>query len=163
MIVHAMTGTVRSVGATELTATTSGVTQTFSLEGRSHPSLDFDKDLREDSTPAAEFHKSDAFAVIYYYGSSAEKTAVAVRDLGAGPFERTTGTVTHFDKHSRRLTISTGGGKAEEFIAGAKAVIDTGMRVKPGRKMDPPIGSQVLVIAVPENGAQTVVYLRLQA
>ena len=161
MIVHAMTGTVRSVSATELTATANGVSQTFSLEGKSHPSIDFDKDLRDDSTPAADFHKSDAFAVIYYYGAVATQTAVAVKDLGAGPFEKTTGTVTHFDKHTHRLTVATTEGQTENFIVGDKAVIDTGMRVKSGRKMDPPSSSHILVIAVPENGAQTIVYLRL--
>jgi hypothetical protein len=162
MIVYAMTGTIRSVSATELTATTSGVTQTFSLGGKSHPSLDFDRDLREDSTPAAEFHKPDAFAVIYYYGLANDKTAVAVKDLGAGPFERITGTVKHFDKHSHRLTVTTDTGKPEEFIVDEKAVIDTGMRVEPGRKMDPPSGSHILVTAVPGNGTETIVYLRLQ-
>jgi hypothetical protein len=161
-IVYAMTGTIRSVSATELIATSSGVTQTFALGGKSHPSLDFDKELREDSTPAAEFHKPDAFAVIYYYGLASDKIAVAVKDLGAGPFERASGTVTHFDKHSRRLTIKTAAGKMENFIVGDKAVIDTGMLVKPGRKADPPGGSHVRVTAVPENGLQTVVFLRLQ-
>ena len=162
MIVYAMTGTIRSVSATQLMATTNGVDQTFSLGGKSHPSLNFDRDLRDDSTPAAEFHKSDAFAVIYYYGLATDKTAVAVKDLGAGPFERATGTVKHFDKHSRHLTITTDTGQPEEFIVGDKAVIDTGMRVEPGRKADPPNGSHVFVTSVPGNGAQTVVYLRLQ-
>jgi hypothetical protein len=162
-IVYAMTGTIRSVSATELTATSSGVTQTFALAGKSHPSLDFDKELREDSTPAAEFHKPDAFAVIYYYGLASDKTAVAVKDLGAGPFEGTTGTVKHFDKHSHRLTITTAAGKPEEFIVGDKAVVDTGMRVEPGRKADPPNGSQIRVTAVPGNGADTIVFLRLEA
>jgi hypothetical protein len=161
-IVYAMTGTIRSVSTTELTATSSGVTQTFSLGQKSHPSLDFDKDLREDSTPAADFHKPDAFAVIYYYGLSADKTAVAVKDLGPGPFERTSGTVTHFDKHSHRLTIKTDAGKPEDFIVGENAVIDTGMLVKPGRKADPPNGSHVRVTAIPGKGAPTVVFLRLQ-
>src|ERR1700761_6837305 len=163
MIVYAMTGTIRSVSATELIATSSGVTQAFALGGKSHPSLDFDKELREDSTPAAEFHKPDAFAVIYYYGLASDKTAVAVKDLGAGPFERTTGTVKHFDRHSHRLTITTAAGKPEEFIVGDKGVIDTGMRVEPGRKADPPSGSHVFVTTAPENGAETIVFLRLEA
>ena len=161
MIVYAMTGTIRSVSATQLMATTNGVDQTFSLGGKSHPSLNLDRDLRDDSTPAADFHKSDAFAVIYYYGVAATQTAVAVKDLGAGPFERTTGTVTHFDKHTHHLTVTTTEGQAENFIVSDKAVIDTGMSVKSGRKMDPPGGSHILVIAVSENGAQTIVYLRL--
>ena len=161
-VVYAMTGTIRSVSATELTATSSGVTQTFSLGQKSHPSLDFDKDLREDSTPAADFHKPDAFAVIYYYGLSTDKTAVAVKDLGPGPFEGESGTVTHFDRHSRRLTISNAAGKTENFIVGDKAVIDTGMVVKAGRKADPPSGSHVRVTAIPGKDAPTVVFLLLQ-
>jgi hypothetical protein len=162
MILHAMTGTIRSVSASELTATSSGVTETFSVGQKSHASFSFDKDLREDSTPAADFHTSDAFAVIYYYGVSTGRTAVAVKDLGAGPFERTTGTVTHFDKHSRRLTITSAAGKTVNYIVGEKAVVDTGMLVKPGRKVDPSNGSHVRVTAVPENGVQTVVFLRLR-
>jgi hypothetical protein len=37
------------------------------------------------------------------------------------------------------------------------------MRIEPGRKADPPSGSHVLVTTVPENGAETIVFLRLQA
>ena len=36
MIVHAMTGTIRSVNPTQLTATSSGLTQTFSVNEKSH-------------------------------------------------------------------------------------------------------------------------------
>ena len=162
MIVHAMTGTIRSVNATQLTATSSGLTQTFSVNEKSHPSLNFDRVLREDSTPAADFHKLGAFAVIYYYGLSTDQTAVAVKDLGAGPFTRTSGTVTNFDKHSRRLTITTDAGKSEDFIVAEKAVVDTGMDAKPGRQTDPPSGSHVRVTAVPGKNAPTVVFLRLR-
>ena len=162
MIVHAMTGTIRAVSTTELTTISSGVSQTFSLKPKSHSSLDFDKDLREDSTPAANFRKLGAFAVIYYYGYLDNKTAVAVKDLGAGPFERTSGIVKHFDKHNRRLTITNAAGKAEDFIIAEKAVVDTGMRAKPARKMDPPNGSHVRLTTVAENGAQTVIFLRLR-
>ena len=82
MLVYAMTGTIRSVTTTELIATADGVTESFVVEPKSHPSFSFDKVLREDSTPIGDFHKSDTFAVIYYYGGEADRTAVAVKDLG---------------------------------------------------------------------------------
>ncbi len=162
MIVHAMTGTIRSVTTTELTATADGQTENFVVAPRSHPSLSFDKELREDSTPIADFHKSDIFAVIYYYGGSEDRTAVAVKDLGAGPFARTTGTVSHFDRHNRRLTIKTADGKTEDLVVGEKAVVDAGMSAEPGRKVDPPSGSYVRATSVQKNDAQTVVFLRLR-
>ena len=163
MLVHAMTGTIRSVTTTELIATADGVTESFVVEPKSHPSFSFDKVLREDSTPIDDFHKPDTFAVIYYYGGSADRTAVAVKDLGAGPFERTTGTVSHFDRHTRRLTIQTTDGKTEELIFGEQAVVDAGMSVEPGRKVDPPSGSTVRATSVQKNDAQTIVFLRLRS
>ena len=162
MLVHAMTGTIRSVTTTELTATADGVTQSFVVEPKSHPSFSFDKELRADSTPIADFHKSDTFAVIYFYGGSEDRTAIAVKDLGAGPFARTMGTVTHFDRHTRRLTIRTTDGKTENLIVGEKAVVDAGMSVEPGRKVDPSNGSTVRATSVQMNDAQTIVFLRLR-
>jgi hypothetical protein len=162
MLVYAMTGTIRSVTTTELIATSDGQTQSFVVEPKSHPSFSFDKELREDSTPIGDFHKSDTFAVIYFYGVQGNRTAVAVKDLGAGPFARTTGTVTHFDRHTRRLTIQTTDGKTEDLIVGEKAVVDSGESVEPGRKADPSNGSTVRATSVQENDAQTIVFLRLR-
>jgi hypothetical protein len=163
MIVYAMTGTIRSVTTTELIATSDGQAVSFVVEPKSHPSFSFNKELREDSTPIADFHKSDTFAVIYYYGGSPDRTAVAVKDLGAGPFARTTGTVSHFDRHTRHLTIRTADGKTQDVIVGENAVVDSGMNVEPGRKADPSNGSLVRATTVQKNDAPTVVFLRLRS
>jgi hypothetical protein len=60
------------------------------------------------------------------------------------------------------LTIQTADGKTEDLIVGEKAVIDAGMSVAPGRKIDAPNGSMVLATSVQKNEAQTIVFLRLR-
>ena len=162
MVIHAMTGTIRSVKSDILSATANGSTVTFALKPKTKVSYSFDGELRSDSVPANEFHKVGAFAVIYYYGLRRSRTAIAVKDLGAGPFYRATGTVKSFDKHNRRLTITTTSGSTQTFTVSDKAVIDAGSRVIPGRKVEPHDGNHVRVTAISKDGMKTAVFIRLR-
>ena len=59
--------------------------------------LDFDKRIRAEATAADAFTKSGVRVIVYYFGNGDTETAVALQDLGTGPFEESSGTVVRFD------------------------------------------------------------------
>lgn len=163
MVVHAVTGMVKAVNAPSQTmdvTVESGATNQFKLPGDAKVALDFDNDLRSDSVEASQFKHVGDFAVVYYYGYDDDRTAVAVKDLGAGPFSKVDGTVTSFDKHTRMLKIVDDSGKPKQFALSDHLVVDSGMRVDSGRSYDPHKGYQVRVTYTTSGGKNTAVFIR---
>ena len=94
-VVHALAGTVTYINPTNKTiiiSTDDGSEGLFKAM-TSNVSLDFAKELRADSTPADAFTKKGAHVIVYYFGDSDERTAVALQDLGGGPLKKISGTV----------------------------------------------------------------------
>lgn len=163
MMVHAVSGTVKAInpGSKTMDVTVeSGDTSEFKLAPNAKVNLDFDNTLRTDATDADKFQKVGDYAVIYYYGYDSNQTAVAVKDLGAGPFQKIDGTVVNFDKHSRTMTVKDSGGKTESFVLGPHLVVDLGMSVESGRSYDPHKGYSVRVTYKTDGGKNTAVFVR---
>ncbi len=163
MIVHAVSGTVKTINpATKTIDVTvdSGDTSEFKLAPNAKVTLDFDNTLRSDATAANKFQKVGDYAVVYYYGYDDDRTAVAIKDLGAGPFQKIEGTVVNFDKHSRTMTVKDDAGKTETFVLGPHLVVDLGMSVASGRSYDPHKGYSVRVTYSNEGGKNTAVFVR---
>lgn len=163
MVVHAVSGTVKAINpATKTMDVTveSGDTSEFKLASNAKVTLDFDNTLRADATDADKFQKVGDYAVVYYYGYDSNETAVAVKDLGAGPFQKIDGTVVNFDKHSRTMTVKDDAGKTETFVLGAHLVVDVGMSVENGRSYDPHKGYSVRVTYTTADGKNTAVFVR---
>src|SRR5215469_9163763 len=118
MVVHAVSGMVKVVNTdskTMIVTEDNGEISIFNLPTNAKVSLAFDKALQSDSVNASEFRHLGDYAVVYYYGYANDRTAVAVKDLGAGPFLKAEGTVVSFDKHTRTMTVKDDGGKSETF------------------------------------------------
>ena len=162
-VVHALSGTVKSVNATagliSLTMADGSRAQ-FKTTQKTDVALDFDDDLRVHATPSSSFRSLGAHVVVYYFGLDNDRTAVSLRDLGPGPFKYVTGTVMHYDKHGRVLTIQVAPAKTMTFQVSDKAVVDTGTGVKEGNKFDPHKGDSLRVTAVTANGADEAVFIR---
>jgi hypothetical protein len=145
MAVHAVTGMVKAVGPHSISvATDSDTTSRFSIPSSSQ-SLAFPEDLRSGATDAGKFQKTGDYVVVYYYGFDDQRTVVAVKDLGPGPFTKVEGTVTGFDKHSRALTLKDSTGKEITLACSDSLVIDMDNGVQSGRKFAPHKGDQVRV------------------
>lgn len=162
MVVHAVTGIVKAVNNSQTmdVAVDEGSTSEFKLSETKKVALDFDNVLRADSVDANKFQHVGDFVVVYYYGFDNNQTAVAVKDLGAGPFQKIDGTVTSFDKHTRTLTVKDDGGKTDQFALSDHLVVDTGMSVASGRGYDPHKGYSVRVTYTSSEGKNTAVFIR---
>lgn len=163
MVVHAMSGIVKAIdphsNTMQLTVD-SGDTSQFKLESGAKVALDFDKTLQSDSVNADKFQHVGDYVVVYYYGYDDNQTAVAVKDLGAGPFEKIDGTVMSYDKHNRTMTVKDDAGKSESFQLGEHLVVDTGESVAGGRSYDPHKGWQVRVTYTKSGDKNTAVFVR---
>lgn len=163
MVVHAVSGVVKAIdphaNTMQLTVD-SGDTSQFNLPNGAKVTLDFDKALQSDSVNADKFQHVGDYVVVYYYGYDDNQTAVAVKDLGAGPFEKIDGTVVSYDKHARTMMVKDDAGKSESFALGDHLVVDTGVSVAAGRGYDPHKGWQVRVTYTKTGDKNTAVFVR---
>lgn len=163
MVVHAMSGTVKSIDPHAKTidiTVDSGDVSEFKLPGSAKVNIDFDKALESDSVNADKFQQIGDFVVVYYYGYDNNRTAVAVKDLGKGPFEKIEGSVVSYDKHDRTVTVKDGSGKSESFVLSEHLVVDTGESVAPGRGYSPHKGDYVRVTYTTTGDKNTAVFVR---
>lgn len=162
MAVHAVTGMVKAVNATSIdVAVDSDTTSEFKLPSDAKVRLDFDNALRSDAVDPSKFEHVGDFAVVYYYGPDYDRTVVAVKDLGAGPFEKVDGTVTKYDKHDHTMTLQDDGGKTETFTLNEHMVVDSGMRVDNGRSYGPHKGDHISVTYRKNGDTNTTVFIRV--
>lgn len=148
MVVHAVSGMVKAINSQSQTmdvTVDNGDTSHFKLPSNAKVTLDFDKALLSDAVEARNFQHVGNYAVVYYYGYGNDLTVVAVKDLGAGPFQKVEGTVVSFDKHSRAVTVKDDAGKLETIVLGDHLVVDRGVSVASGRGYDPHKGDYVVV------------------
>jgi phosphotransferase system IIA component len=160
-IVHALSGTVTKVDATAHTLqvkTNDGSEGVFTFTPNGTAEVSFDRTVKSEVTPVASFNKQDDTVVVFYYGNSSTRTAVAVQDLGPGPFQAIEGTVTRFNKHQHELTLKDANGKEQTFHMGEKAVADSMNGAVPGDRFEPSKGDNVRVIAA--KGTDTALFVR---
>jgi hypothetical protein len=163
MVVHAVSGMVKAVNPDSKTMDVTidnGDTSQFKLPTNAKVTLDFDKALQSDSVNASNFQHVGDYVVIYYYGYDGDRTAVAVKDLGAGPFQKIEGTVVSFDKHNRTMTVKDDGGKSAEFVLNDHTVVDSGLSVASGRGYDPHKGYHVVVTYAQAADKNSAVFVR---
>jgi hypothetical protein len=160
MVVHAVSGMVKAVNPDSMdVAVDNGDTSQFKLPTNAKVTLDFDKALQSDSVSAHNFQHVGDYVVVYYYGYANDRTAVAVKDLGAGPFQKIEGTVVSFDKHSRTMTIRDTDGKQAVFELSDHLIVDSGVSVASGRGYDPHKGSYVTVTYAQVGNNNTAVFI----
>jgi hypothetical protein len=162
-VVHALCGTVRSINSNAKTitfGTYDGTNRLFGESTDSNVRIDFDKRIRADAIAADAFTKSGARAIVYYFGNGDHQTAVALQDLGAGPFEDIGGTVAKFDQHEHVLTLKTDSGADETFHIVTKTVAETPYGAIEGLELDVKDGDQLRVTPSSANGIRTALFIR---
>ncbi|CAN5707649.1 hypothetical protein BH10ACI4_BH10ACI4_23130 [soil metagenome] len=163
MVVHAVSGTVKAINPASKSLDVQiedGATGHFKTSSKSSVALSLDNDLRGDAVDATDFHEPDSFVVVYYYGFGDNRTAVAIKDLGKGPFQKFEGTVLSFDKHQHVLSVKTKKSGIVKFRLSEKIVVDTGISLQSGQKYNPRKGYTVRVTATESNGEHVAVFVR---
>ncbi|HXS76226.1 MAG TPA: hypothetical protein VN753_08615 [Terracidiphilus sp.] len=162
-IVHALCGTVSSVDLSSKTITLfqdTGSPATFNVMSSSNKRIDFDKKIAGDVTAAKEFQKQGAYVILFYFGINENRTAVALKNLGAGPFSSTSGEVTDWNGHDRKLSVRDKNGATRTFTVGPQTVAETYMGVVNGTKFDIDKGENVRIVSSRNEASPTVLFIR---
>jgi hypothetical protein len=162
-VVHALAGVVSSINPAQKTIdikTDDGSEGLFKDLTKPDLSLDFVKTVRADSTPAGDFNKKGDHVIVYYFGDFDQRTAVALKDLGQGPLEKISGTVTKYNRHEHLLTIKDTSGTSQSFRIGPQTVAESAVGAVEGERFAPEKGEQVRVTATPANGSEEALFIR---
>jgi hypothetical protein len=162
-VVHALSGTVNNINLAAKTITVltdDGSGDTFKALTDSKTPVEFDKTLRSDATAADAFKKKETRVIVYYFGGGDVRTAVALRDLGPGPFRKFSGAVVKFEGKDHSISIKDQSGALASFKITQSTVADTGMGAVDGFKFEPEKGDQVRVISTDANGTATALFIK---
>lgn len=161
-VVHALTGTVSAIdpGDKTITIFTDGHTQSQfnDLTGGKVP-VSFDKRIRADASPVDTFKKEGAYVIVYYYGGGNGKTAVALRNLGSGPFTQDMGTVAKFESRDHSISVKDPSGVVQSFKITPDTVAETSFGAVDGLKFQAPKGEQLRVLAANVDGSPTALFI----
>ena len=165
-VVHALAGTISSINTAAKTITVitdDGSDGTFKDLTDPKTPLQFDKGLRAGSIPATAFKDQQGRVVVYYFGEGDARTAVALHNLGPGPFSVVNGTVDKFEKSARSFSIKTEAGTENSFKIIADTVADIGSGATEGLKFEADKGYQVRVVSANLNGVPTALFVIILA
>jgi hypothetical protein len=162
-VVHALTGTVS--GSDEL-AKTLIVFQDNGSEGQfkdmtsGKSRVVIDKKIAVDSASPEANKKKGTYVIVFYYGDNDDRTVVALKNLGAGPFTSAEGTVTKFEGKQHTITVQDKEGTAQTFKIAENTVAEGYMGAVDGYKFQASKGDHVRVVGTTENGAVTALFMR---
>lgn len=158
-----LTGTVRSIDSASKTIsifTDNGSEGLFKELTNPRVKIDFDKKLRADASTVDTFKDKGKYVIVYYFGDGSVRTAVALRELGSGPFTDNLGTVVNLDGREHLLFIKNKSGLVKPFKIASDTVADTDIGVINGFKFQPQKDDQVRVVAAMVNGTPTALFVR---
>ncbi|HEX4286017.1 MAG TPA: hypothetical protein VHZ28_13060 [Terracidiphilus sp.] len=160
-VVHALTGTVNSIDPAAKTITMfldNGKQDTFKDMTNSKVSFSADRKMLASTTTPDDLKKQGAYVVVFYFGGSEDRTAVALRGLGAGPFTATTGIVTKFDPH-RSLTVQDNSGAMQTFTLAADTITESGAGAQSALKFQADKGGKVRIVGASKDGSPIALFV----
>jgi hypothetical protein len=159
-VIHAVTGTVRSIDSTGQSITVlqdNGSTSVFQ-RAKKKASVSFDKRVEAQATAADQFNKEGQYVIVFFYGNEDNRTVVALKPLGAGPFTASSGKLKSLTK--RDITIEDEKGVEETFRIGPDTVGEGTFGVVEGVKLSADKGMRVRVVASTAEGAPMALFVR---
>jgi hypothetical protein len=161
-VIHALTGSVISINQeSKVIAVLQDNGSKAEFHGRPNPKtrVAFDKSVADGTISAEQFNQQGAYIIVFYYGSS-DKMAVALKDLGAGPFVSMEGTVAKFDVHGHSLAVQDSTGTVQTIRLTSDTVVESNFGAVDGLKFQAQKGDHVRVVAVKADGAPTALFVR---
>jgi hypothetical protein len=158
-VVHAQIGTVSAIDDVSKTIVLfqdNGSEGQFKdkTSGKTH--FAFDKKTSLDTTPSDSLKSKGAYVIVFYYGDNDDRTAVALKNLGAGPFTSTEGTVVKFDSKGHTISVKDGSGSVQTFKITDQTVAEGYMGAVDGYRFQAQKGDRVRVVAT----ADTALFVR---
>lgn len=160
-IVHALTGTVSDIDPVNKTVSVfqDGSKITFKVMTAGKTRISFGKEIADSSIPASKFQKQGSYVVVFYYGMDQSRTAVAMKDLGQGPFSSTRGKVSGWDKHAHTLVLTSPDGVKHSFKVEPATVTETYDGAVDGSELHAKSGDHVRVVSTMKNGSPTALFV----
>jgi hypothetical protein len=162
-VVHALTGTVSSINTASKTISVfqdNGTQGDFSDATDSKTRLSIDKKVALETTAADVFKKTGAYVVVLYYGGDSDRTAVALKNLGSGPFTSASGTVAKFDsKHS--IAVEDSSGSTQIYRITQDTIGEGYLGAVDGFKFQAQKGDKVRIVASKDDSGLTALFVRL--
>jgi len=162
-VVHALTGTVSSInaaGKTILVFQDNGTQSEFTDGTDSKARLSIDKKVALETTAADVFKRTGAYVVVLYYGGDNNRTAVALKNLGSGPFTSTNGTVVKFDsKHS--IAVEDTSGATQIYRLTQDTIGEGYLGAVDGFKFQAQKGDKVRIVGSKDDSGLRALFVRL--
>lgn len=162
-VVHALTGTVSSIDSLSKTIILfqdNGSQEQFKDKTSGKTRIVIDKKISFDATPADSFKNKGAYVIVFYYGDNDDRTAVALKNLGAGPFSSTVGNVVKYEPKAHSIAVKDNTGAVQTFKLTDQTVVESYMGATDGYRFQTQKGDQIRVVASTENGAPTALFVR---
>jgi hypothetical protein len=159
-VIHAVTGTVKSIDPASQSITVlqdNGNTEVFQ-EHTSKRAVAFDKRVAAGSTAADQFKTQGQYVIVFFYGNDDNRTVVALKPLGTGPFTAASGTLKNLNKHE--VTLEDEKGALQTFRIGPDTVGEGMFGVVEGAKLSADKGMHVRVVGATVDGAPTALFVR---
>lgn len=159
-VVHAMVGTVNSIDSAAMTIVTyDGNEFNFKDLTNTKTPILMDKPFRASLIPAQAFQTKGTVAVVLFFGDGFSRTAVGLRDIGAGPFTRTVGAIVKFSGRDHFFSIKDDAGNEQTLKLAPDAIAETRVGAVDAKKFEPDTGDRVQVTSTLVNGSPTVVFI----
>jgi len=162
-VVHAVTGTVSSIDkATHSIAVLQDVGGSKVFQNLANPKTRYtlDKKVQAGTIAADAFKDDGAYVIAFYYGTDENRTLVALKNLGSGPFASTVGTIKKFDR-GRSVTIQDESGAMQTFKINPDSVGEAEFGVVDGSRFQAQSGSRIRIVSSVVDGAPTALFLRI--
>lgn len=160
-VMHALTGTVKSIDPAQQNITVlqdNGTTAVYQARANKKSPASFDKRVAAGSTAAAQFKTQGQYVIVFFYGNDDNRTVVALKPLGAGPFTAASGTLKALNKHE--VTFEDEKGVTQTFRIGPDTVGEGMFGVVEGAKLSADKGMHVRVVGATVDGALTALFVR---
>ena len=162
-VVHALTGTVSSIDDVSKTLS---VFQDNGSEGQFKDMTDakshmvIDKKVALESPSPDSFKKKGAYVIVFYCGDNEDRMAVALKNLGAGPFTSVEGTVVKYEMKQHSISLQDGSGATQTFKIAQDTVAEGYMGVMDGYKFQAQKGDHVRVVGTTDGSGATALFVR---
>ena len=163
-VVHALTGTVSGIdepSKTLIVFQDNGTEGQFKdmTSGKSRVAVD--KKIALDASAAEANKKKGTYVIVFYYGDSSDRSVIALKNLGAGPFTSAEGTVTKFEGKQHSITLQDSSGASQTFKIAENTVAEGYMGVMDGYRFQASKGDRVRIVGSTENGAVTALFMKV--
>jgi len=162
-VVHALTGTVSAIddlSKTLIVFQDNGAEGQFKDMTGAKNHVVIDKKVTLESTSPEAFKKKGAYVIVFYCGDNDDRTAVALRNLGAGPFTSVEGSVVKYDGKGHSISLQDKSGTMQTFKIAQDTVAEGYMGVVDGYKFQAQKGDRVRVVGTTDPAGTTALFVR---